>query len=189
MGKIKSLRSDILRTPEVKLLIKSTDDPRVRYLIAMLAAYGKRITEVLMVKVKDITIDDTEKFIVTRFYILKSRPKAGIMKVRHKRLAIDHWTARFILPFIQGRDPEGHVLPSYGPSGHVHRKTAWLWLKMLDPDIWPHLFRHSLATMMAEQGATAFELKAFFDWDDIRTAMRYVRETEALSEKWAKRKF
>lgn len=189
MGKIKSLRSDILRTPEVKLLVKSTDDPRVRYLIAMLAAYGKRITEIICLKVGDITIDDTEQFIVTRFHVLKSKPRGGVIKIRLKRLAIDHWTARFILPFIHGRDPEGYVLPSYGKTGHITRVTAWMWLKKLDGDIWPHLFRHSLATMMAEQGATAFELKGFFDWDDIRQAVVYVRETDALSEKWARRKF
>ena len=66
---------------------------------------------------------------------------------------------------------------------------ARYWLKAIDPDIWPHLFRHSLATMIAEKGASAFELKAFFDWDDIRTATRYVRESDELSQKWATRNF
>ena len=110
------------------------------------------------------------------------------MKIRAKRLSIHHWCARPIVEYVQHIEA-GYLLPSYGRTGHITRWMARLWLKKLDPDIWPHLFRHSLATMMAEQGATAFELKAFFDWDDIRTAMRYVRETEALSEKWATRDF
>ena len=187
MGKIKSLRSDIVRTPEGKLLMKRARDPRVRYLLAMLIGFGKRVTEVLTVDRSDFHVSE-DGFIVVKFKILKSRPKSGIMKIRTKRLSIRHWCARPIVEYVQYVEG-GYLLPSYGQHGHITRQTAGFWLKKLDPDIWPHLFRHSLATMMAENGATAFELKAYFDWDNMNTAMRYVRETEALSEKWADRDF
>jgi site-specific recombinase XerD len=187
MGKIKSLRSDIVRTPEGKLLMIKARDPRVKYLLAMLIGYGKRVSEVLALDRSDLHVSE-DGFIVVRFKILKSRPKSGIMKIRTKRLSLDHWCARPIIQYVQYIE-DGYLLPSYGKTGHITRQMARHWLKALDKDVWPHLFRHSLATMMAENGATAFELKAYFDWDDIRTAQRYVLETEALSEKWAERVF
>lgn len=187
MGKIKSLRSDIVRTSEGKLLMKRARDPRVRYLLAMLIGFGKRVTEVLTVDRSDFYVSE-DGFIVVSFKILKSKPKSGIRKIRSKKLSLKHWCARPIIEYVQYIEA-GYLLPSYGQTGHITRQSARYWLKDLDPDIWPHLFRHSLATMMAEAGATAFELKAFFDWDDIRTATKYVRETQALSEKWAHREF
>lgn len=187
MGKIKSLRSDIVRTPEGKLLMIQARDPRVKYLLAMLIGFGKRITEVVSLDRGDLHVD-ADGFINVKFTILKSKPKAGIMKVRTKRLSLKHWCAPSIIKYVQYIQA-GFILPSYGQTGHITRQMAGLWLKKLDPDIWPHLFRHSLATMMAENGATAFELKAYFDWDDVRTAQRYVLETDALSEKWASREF
>lgn len=187
MGKIKSLRSDVVRTAEGKLLMIKARDPRVKYLLAMLIGYGKRISEILVLKRSDLWVSE-DGFINVTFKILKSKPRAGIMKIRAKRLSINHWCARAIIEYVQYID-DGYLLPSYGQTGHITRVTAWSWLKALDPDIWPHLFRHSLATVMAEKGATAFELKGFFDWDDIRQAVKYVRETDALSEKWASRDF
>jgi len=186
LGKIKSLRKDIVRTPEGKLLMIQTRPLKMRYVLAMLIGYGKRVSEIVVLKRSDIKI--SEDHIITSFHILKSKPKSGILKIRHKRLSRDHWTARYILEYVD-TIKAGYMLPSYGMTGHITARCIRYWLKKIDQDIWPHLFRHSLATMIAEAGGTAFELKAFFDWDDIRTAQKYVHETDELSMKWAKRDF
>lgn len=186
MGKIKSVRSDIVRTPEGKLLMRSARDPRVRYLLAMLIAYGKRISEIMCLRREDFTI--TEETINVRFKILKVKPKSGIMKIRSKKLSKNHWTARFILEHLETVQ-DGYVLPSYGRTGHITPRMARIWLKAIDPDIWPHLFRHSLATMMAEHGATAIELRRFFDWESITQALAYVQDSPQLEAKWTNRNF
>ena len=186
MGKIKSLRKDIVRTPEGKLLMRQCRTAKMRYILAMLISYGKRVSEIVALEREDIMI--TDLYIITSFLILKSKPKSGILKIRHKMLSRNHWTAKYIIEYVK-TIPSGFMLPSYGKTGHITSRTIRNWLKNLDIDLWPHLFRHSLATMIAENGGSAFELKAFFDWDDIRTAQRYVQETEELSSKWADRPF
>lgn len=186
MGKIKSLRKDIVRTPEGKLLIRQARTAKMRYVLAMLIGYGKRVSEYVVLKRTDIKM--TPEYLITSFLILKSKPKSGILKIRHKRLALDHWTVPYIVAYVETVQA-GYMLPSYGKSGHITARTIRNWLKEIDPDIWPHLFRHSLATMLAENGASAFELKAFFDWDDIRTAQKYVQDTDELSTRWSSRPF
>lgn len=186
MGKIKSLRKDIVRTPEGKLLMRQARTAKMRYILAMFIAYGKRVSEIIVLKRTDIHM--TPEYLITSFHILKSKPKSGILKIRHKRLGLDHWTVPYIVEYVETIQ-SGFMLPSYGKTGHITDRSIRYWLKELDPDIWPHLFRHSLATMLAENGASAFELKAFFDWDDIRTAQKYVQDTDELSSKWAIRPF
>ena len=40
--------------------------------------------------------------------------------------------------------------------------------------LYSRLFRHSLATELAQNGIGAFELKTWFDWEDITMADEYV---------------
>jgi len=104
-----------------------------------------------------------------------------------KRLSSEHYLAPFIVDYVEQFE-EGYLFPGRS-EGHISRMTAYRWLKKISDDLWPHLFRHSLATLMAENGATAYELKSFFDWKDIRTATRYVEDTQGLSYKWVDREF
>jgi hypothetical protein len=48
----------------------------------------------------------------------------------------------------------------------------------LPQPVWSHLFRHSLATEIAElPGTTAYELKSWFDWNYLSTAEAYLSDT------------
>lgn len=72
-------------------------------------------------------------------------------------------------------------------GGHMSREVAWKIVKSLNPDAWVHLFRRSLATQMAERGATVSELMAWFDRESAQTAMNYVARSGRLTEKWTER--
>jgi len=54
MGKIKSLRKDIVRTPEGKLLMIQARALKIRYVLAMLIGYGKRVSVIVVFKRSDI---------------------------------------------------------------------------------------------------------------------------------------
>ena len=87
-------------------------------------------------------------------------------------------------------NPEGFVFSSEcSRSGRMSRQHAYRIIKGLNPKAWTHLFRHSLATEMAERGATEEELMSWFDWDRYETAHRYVKGGPKLTEKWSKRTF
>jgi hypothetical protein len=54
---------------------------------------------------------------------------------------------------------------------------------------WAHLFRTSLATEFAEEGATEEDLLFWFDWDRVQTAHAYVKHASSYSSKFSKRRF
>ena len=197
MGKVKSSRSDIIRPDELKVyLAMAKRTPHHVGLMAMLYAYGKRITEVVRLKRSELQF--TDKGIMTRFQILKLRPKSGVLPFKWKRLAPDHWLTPYITRYIESRDlfypvDQGYLFPGRGITGHLTRQGALWILNRYSGDIWPHLFRHSLAVQMAEAGATLPDLVAYFDWSDDKTALHYIRSygqaMDALADRWAERPF
>lgn len=54
---------------------------------------------------------------------------------------------------------------------------------------WAHLFRTSLATEFAEEGASEEDLLFWFDWDRVQTAHNYVKHASSYSSKFSKRRF
>lgn len=200
MGKIKSLREDIIRPIEAKVLLKMAGiqkgpilGPYFQAVLGFHIGYGKRVSEIIALRRAEVRIE--EDFINTRFLILKRESESGILPYRWKKLIRSHYTCEYIEPWVESRpSPGSYVFPalrsrSLDSPGHVSRQCIWSWMKDLDPNIWPHLFRHSLATQMGEEGATAYELKAYFDWASIRTSERYVRETPIIRDKWTRREF
>lgn len=196
MGRVKSTRQDIVRPDELKVyLAMAKRIPRHQGLMAMIYAYGKRVSEVVGVRRSELQY--TDKGFMCRFQVLKQRSKSGVIPFTWKRLALDHWLTPYIKRYVDALDliyrGEGYLFPGRGASGHLTRQGA-LWIfKKYSPDIWPHLFRHSLAVQMAESGATLPDLVAYFDWLDDATALTYIRTygqaMDILADRWAERPF
>jgi len=74
-------------------------------------------------------------------------------------------------------------------TGIMSPETAWKIVKFLNPKAWLHLFRESVATIMAEKEATEEELMHWFDWEKVETAHKYVKRGTKLVAKWAERKW
>jgi len=209
---IKTKREDVLRNIEVDRILDKANEgitsykpinpnstspgvtlrfnaSRIKCLIALLWIFGKRITENLKLKRKDIRI--AHNYLYVHYIVLKKKSKKGeaLPERRLKRITLDNPYVEHILQYIEGiTDPEAYVFSSSRSAyGHLSRNHAYRILKGLDRKVWLHLFRHSVATEMAERGATEEELMAWFDWDRYDTAHGYVKGGPKLTEKWAKR--
>jgi len=192
MPKIKSTRDDIIRPDELKIYLKMASRvPKHQYLMVWLYAFGKRISETIPLTRDDVSFDDN--YVYARFRILKTKTRSGVRLVKIKRLTRKHWLAPFLVKHIEEVSKGDYMFPSWGEQGYLTRRGANVILKMYSDDIWCHLFRHSLAVQMAEHGANILGLMAFFDWEDEKTAIRYIRTygqvMEQLSKEWGDREF
>lgn len=159
MTNVTTERSGILRQDEIiSTLDKSREvGPWLTCLIALAWAFGKRISELLKVQAEDIRTDD--QFLYVNFYVSKKRKKTqqGIPREYLKRITLQHPSVPFILDYWQE--------VKTGPLFNVSQQLARYYLKKANKQAWWHLFRHSLATEMAEHGADVLELVNWFDWD------------------------
>ena len=181
----------------------------IKCLLALLWIFGKRISEILKVRRGDIF---TRKgYLYVRFTVLKKRglKERPIPEKRLKRITLQNpyakliinWTNRFeragsyIFPgrvrertFNVVKKETGKVYTYHQDAEpRMSRELAYKILKGINPKVWLHLFRSSVATEMAERGATEEQLMAWFDWDRYDTAHEYVKGGPKLTAKWAKR--
>jgi len=189
----------------------------IKALICIAYLFGKRISEILPVKRKDVYTK--RGYLYIRFLVLKKKTRESlampIMKV--KRVSIKR-QRQFVLPIIEyvqtltltemplfpGRsrphkqivkvkDKEtGEIKKVYEYAvkheGLMSRQHAYKILKAINPQAYPHWFRHSLATQLAEDGHTGVELKHWFDWSRYDTALKYVEGSPAMTKGISNRK-
>jgi len=218
LPEIKTQRSDILRKSEIDQMLTAAErypnGDRLQCIIALAWLFGKRITEILRLKRDNITI--INDYLSVRFSVLKKKKReSAVPKKYTKRIKLDHPYVQYILDWINTIE-EGYIFPSSSISrtdmvttkyvnrdgkevfgkytyaregGHLSRQAVHYYIKRINPKAWMHLFRESLATFMAENGATEEELMHWFDWDDIRTAHEYVKRGTGLTQKWSDRKW
>ena len=188
----------------------------VKALVCFLYLIGKRISEVLELTRGDIWTK--RGFLYIRFHVQKKKSPTDLLVpvTKVKRVSIKTQSF-FVLPIIhhanglldmhmplfpgrskphkcivKRKDKEGKVIKVYEydlkREGFMARQTAYKILKALNPEGYPHWFRHSLATELAEQGFTAHELKDWFDWSRYETASSYVEGMPSMTERISKRK-
>lgn len=181
MPEIKTLRDDIIRRPELDDMLKRARGKVTAALIAMLWLFGKRISEVIKLRKRDVWVEGG--YLYARFTVGK-KPKDTPLRDRIyvKRIKATHPYVKYIMPTLIDLGPDDRIFP-------IGRTKAWRLLKNVNPNVYPHFFRHSLATSMAERGASVIELMSWFDWDRTESAMKYVKRGIKLIEKWADREF
>ena len=131
-------------------------------MVALAWIFGKRINEILRVKHGDVWVSDG--FLHVRFHVSKrARSQTDpIPRPFLKRIRLEHPYVKYVLD-ITKKGETGYIFKGYGKSGHITRRRLHQQLKQIAPDVWFHLFRHSLATYMAEHGATESELQSWLD--------------------------
>jgi len=180
MPKIKTKRKDILRTFEIKPLLE-TSPSWLACLIALAWIFGKRISELLKVSKEDISQD--KEFLYVRFLVSKkkTRIETPVPKPFLKRILLTHPGVPYILNHLEQVPMGAKLFPK------MTRQLALYYLKKADSQTWWHLFRESLATEMAEHGASEEMLMHWFDWDRVDTAHEYVKRGTKLTERLSRR--
>lgn len=127
-------------------------------LIAFLWRTGSRISEALAVKREDVKISNG--FLNLTIYPLKQSSKNVFPSTLPFRVYSDekkNFFNRLIIVQAKATQPKQYLWC-------FARNTAWEYLTRLKPDIYPHMFRHSRATIMADHGANEVQLKKWFRW-------------------------
>jgi integrase len=188
----------------------------VKALVCILYLFGKRISEILEVRRKDVwtrkNSSDEMNGLYIRFTILKKTSRTAqlmpVTKVKHINIRKQRTFAYPIIEYVNSlHDPNmplffGQTRPhkkivkrkdsktgelkkvyeySLEYEGTMSAVRAYQILKALNPEAYPHWFRHSLATQLAEEGHTPWELKDWFDWSRFETATHYVEGTASMT--------
>lgn len=170
MPKIKTIRSDILKEKEVIKTIYDCSEPDVKAIASIMWMTGCRISEVLLLKLVDIKNHDD--YIEFNMPTMKQRS----VVLPRRRLLIPK--SSIFYPYI--RDYINSIHPKFDER-QVFECTSWhVWyvLKKANPNIYPHLFRHSAATRLSEK-VDVFDLKYQFGWKKIEMAMKYVHRQKS----------
>lgn len=191
-------RDDVIRVEELdQILTKSGELDRYglpgiawQCLVSIMWLYGKRISEIVSLKTRAVRID--LNYLTILFLVLKKRSRRdpGLQSPFTKRVTLDNEYTKYVTDWWnQNREQEFLFPRPQTKMRHIYREYAHHVLKEISPRISCHLFRHSLATQMAENGATAYELVNWFDWDRTDTALEYVRRSGQMTERLSNRKW
>ncbi len=185
--------------------------PMIQCFIALEWLFGKRIRETLRLRRQDVYWDD--EYLCVNFTVQKKKNRKATSAPQRtlKKISLSNPYTRYIIDYVstitdgwifkgaKGRrektvywkDDEGKIIKSYHyvdeDEGRLSQEYALQILKALDMNICCHLFRHSLATLMAEHEATQEDLMNWFDWDRVDTAHNYVRGGPRMTKKWSDR--
>lgn len=150
-------RKDILRDFEIRGMVEQAPQPWLKCLLCLAWLFGKRITEILHVQRADVEVRDG--YLYVRFHVgKKSSPKDRLAYVTYqKRITLMNEYTKPVLAYLDTVNM-GALFPN------VSRQLALYYLKKQNPNCYWHFFRESLATEMAERGATEEKLMHWFDW-------------------------
>lgn len=166
-------------------------------LFTILWAYGKRISEVVELRTTDIAVRGTDLAITFTIRKKSRKSKKGILipeekrkkpPRRTKRLTLSNPYAEMIKIYWEECKERGGLFLFPGmhtSTGHIHPKYVWdvIQKMKLGQPVWTHLFRHTLATELAQNDVGAWEMKTWFDWESINTADEYVSSAGLSTKK------
>ena len=154
------LPEELLTEEEVMKMINCSDSQRDRALISMLYESGSRISEIGLMKIKEVVFDE---------YGIKITisGKTGARRIRLVNSA--PYLQAWLNIHPENQNPESYVwigrdrktLLSYARLSHIPKRLAKL--AGIKKRIHPHLFRHSRATNLAKH-LTESQMKSYLGW-------------------------
>lgn len=174
MPLIKTIREDIISEDELKETINNCKTEEMKAFVCILALTGGRISEVLNIRAKDIEITDEDCWTLS-ILTLKQRPKQWQIPPRRTlKFPREVLFEKVIRPFINNS--------LFKPNDRIFPKSSVFYYKRLkeaNPESYPHLFRHTLATKLSDRVNT-FDLKEWFGWKKLSMAEKYVHSKRAI---------
>lgn len=165
-----TLRGEAMTKNEINNMFSRCDNSQLKAIMSVLLMTGGRISEVLMIKGKDISSDD--EHIYFNCYILKKRN--GIERMQKKIKKTHEYYVYFKDWINQNNFKEENFIFSYS------RKYVWKIIKIIGPESTPHLFRHTVATYLGKH-MDVFTLQKWMNWSKLEMASRYVHPTNVIN--------
>ena len=132
-----------------------------------------------------------------------------------KKITLKHYAVPYILRYLETLEfKEGYIFPWKRPrkneltihtrfknrdgewetkeyhypvqQGYRSPQNVCHYIKKVNPSMWPHLGRHTVATRAAEDGATEYDIQNILDIS-ARTASKYVHRGTKLTERWSEK--
>jgi len=188
--KTKRMEGDIVRR-----VLESLDKPKVSgidrrtyrgrrdaCIVKLLAQSGMRISEVVNLRLGDVSemTVNGESVIQFQFAGKGGRIRRAILANGRREFVLDYLARRpgpkrpdsplFFHITRGGRT----VYDAFPHRGYVNRLLATLAERLGIERLTPHMFRHSLASRLAEKNIGIFQLMQVFGWSQVQTANRYV---------------
>lgn len=161
----------ILEKGEILSMIKECQDKQTIGIICVLILTGARISEVLLLRGKNIWSDDN--FLYFRMKILKKK-RLKFQEITRK-VPKDGIFVKYLRDYINNaRIQPNHPLFTYD------RYKVWREIKKLNPNAKVHTFRHTLATWMG-QVVDMRTLQIWFAWDNLNMAKIYVNPKDSIN--------
>lgn len=175
-----------LSVDEIKILLQicdshSPEDIRLKCMISLLYASGIRVSELVSLKVTNISTDINNGKINNYITILGKGSKERLVIINDNAIKNleEYLPIREI--FIPLKDQENlYLFPSKSIAGHMTRQNFGLLLKQasikagLDTaKISPHILRHSFASHLLEGGADLRVIQELLGHTDISTTQIY----------------
>lgn len=190
---------DILSIEDIKLLLqfleKSTSPEMLRLysMVHLIYATGLRVTELVTLKLVDITSGYNQKLSIRQNFMIKG--KGG----KERMLLINNRCKAALESYLEIRDffcknksstAKSYFFVSCSKEGHITRQNFAKQLKKaaikssLNPDkISPHILRHSFATHLLENGADLRIIQSLLGHSDISTTQIYTHvQTKKLQK-------
>ena len=174
---IKSLKREkrlpeVLTLEEVKRIIDNCNHTpegrRDRLILKLLIATGARVSEILNLKIKDVENQDYE--------FIKVLGKGSKYRVIPMYDSLETEIKEYMLTFrpdLKGSDETFKLFPG------IRRENFWKRLKKIAKDagikksVYPHIFRHSVATVLLSNGADIRIVQEILGHSNITTTEIY----------------
>lgn len=162
---------EILTEEEINLVYQTTESPRDRVIISLLYDLGLRVGELLNLKISEI---DFKK---KRVFISQTKTK------KQREIPLVKSTEKSIKNYLQNREKETDYLLQ-GKRGKISQDVIRNTLKRLEKKskinkrLYPHLFRHSIATHLLNKGLEIEQVSLFLGHSSIESTQIYTHVKE-----------
>jgi integrase len=178
---------------EIEQMLFRTNSQKIRALISALYISGARISEVLALRIKDFKFKDNGDLEINIITLKRDR-RNKLPYQENRRLILGKGTP-FLHILVGYFNQLKHSCEYIPDEETLEKKLFWFCakpnsnrtavnriLKKLNPMISPHAFRHSRCQKLADNGATAIQIKAWTGHKKLDMISEYIENSSRLVE-------
>lgn len=181
---------DIKQILNACMINASPEGTRLFAMIHLLYASGLRVSELVSLKLTNLSIDHLSNRINNYINVVGKRNKERLVIINEQALDAIVKYLPYRSLFITSKEGSPYLFPSKSSTGYMTRQNFALLLKQiaiktgLDPEkISPHILRHSFASHLLSGGADLRVIQELLGHTDIATTQIYTHlETKHLKD-------